>query len=101
VSWAQEDTAEALKAAYQQVQELGMPLIGLPPYSPELNPVERGFEEVRRWIEGKVYRSIDEKVEAVQAFLSELESDPERVREITAWDWIDKAIQGLPVRLAA
>jgi|TARA_Y100000310_G_scaffold16575_1_gene16507 transposase len=85
----------------QRVQELGMPLIGLPPYSPELNPAERVFEEVRRWIEGKVYRSIDDKVEAVQAFLSELESDPDRVRSLTAWDWIDEAIQGLPVHLAA
>ena len=85
----------------QLVQRLGMPLIGLPPYSPELNPAERVFEEVRRWIEGKVYRSIDDKVEAVQAFLSELESDPDRVRLLTAWDWIDEAIQGLPVHLAA
>ena len=85
----------------QGVQELGMPLIGLPPYSPELNPAERVFEEVRRWIEGKVYRSIDDKVDAVQAFLSELESDPDRVRALTAWDWIDEAIHGLPVRLAA
>ncbi len=85
----------------QRVQGLGMPLIGLPPYSPELNPAERVFEEVRRWIEGKVYRSIDDKVEAVHAFLSELESDPDRVRALTAWDWIDEAIQGLPVHLAA
>ena len=24
-----------------------------PPYSPELNPAERVFEEVRRWVEGR------------------------------------------------
>jgi len=83
------------------VRGLGLPLIGLPPYSPELNPAERVFEEVRRWIEGKVYQSIDDKVEAAQAFLSELESDPDRVRTLCGWDWIDEAIQGLPVRLAA
>ena len=47
------------------------------------------------------HNSIEDKVEAVQAFLSELESDPDRVRSLTAWDWIDEAIQGLPVRLAA
>ena len=61
----------------------------------------RVIEEVCRWMEGKVYRSIDDKVETVQEFLSELESDPDRVRSLTAWDWIDEAIQGLPVHLAA
>jgi transposase len=64
------------------VRELGMPLIGLPPYSPELNPAERVFEEVRRDIEGKVYATLDEKMKAVQEFLSDLESDPERVRPL-------------------
>ena len=53
----------------------GVKTITLPAYSPELNPAERVFEEVRRWVEGRVYGSIDEKVEAVNACLSRLESD--------------------------
>ncbi|HZA21833.1 MAG TPA: YhjD/YihY/BrkB family envelope integrity protein [Dehalococcoidia bacterium] len=60
-----------------------MPLIGLPPYSPELNPAERVFEEVRREIEGKVYANLDEKIKVVQEFLTDLESDPERVRSLS------------------
>lgn len=83
------------------VRGLGLPLIGLPPYSPELNPAERVFEEVRRWIEGKVYPSLETKVAAVAAYLTELESDPDRVRALAGWDWIEEAIQGSPVRLAA
>ena len=39
---------------------VGLPLIELPPYSPELNPAERVFEEVRRWIEGKVYQRMED-----------------------------------------
>jgi hypothetical protein len=74
---------------------LGLPLIQLPPYSPELNPAERVFEEVRRWIEGKVYPTLEDKVAAVQKFLTDLESDPQRVRSLTWWGWIDTAIQGL------
>ncbi len=85
----------------QRVHGVGLPLIALPPYTPELNPAERVFEEVRRWNEGKVYRSIEDKVQAVDAFLTNLESDPGRVRGLTAWDWIGQAIEGLPVRLAA
>ncbi len=52
------------------VRGMGLPLIGLPPYSPELNPAERVFQEVRRWIEGRVYRSIEDKVEEVDAVLA-------------------------------
>jgi hypothetical protein len=85
----------------QRVHGLGLPLIGLPPYSPELNPAERVFEEVRRWIEGKVYRSIEDKMDAVEAFLTEFESDPNRVRGLAGWDWIDEAVQHLPTLLAA
>ena len=80
---------------------LGLPLIALPPYSPELNPAERVFEEVRRWIEGKVYRSIEDKVDVVEAFLTELESDLDRVRALTGWEWIEEAVEHLPTLLAA
>jgi transposase len=83
------------------VRELGMPLIGLPPYSPELNPAERVFEEVRREIEGKVYSTLEDKTRAAAEFLTKLESNPERVRSLTWWDWIKTAVQELPVNYAA
>jgi len=85
----------------RRVAGLGVGLIGLPPYSPELNPAERVFEEVRRWIEGKVYKSIEEKVMAVEAFLTELETEPGRVRSLTDWDWIEDAVQQLPSQYTA
>ena len=84
-----------------RVHGLGLPLIGLPPYSPELNPAERVIEEVRRWIEGRVYPSLEDKVAAVQKFLTDLESDPQRVRSLTWWGWIDTAVQGLRASYAA
>ena len=56
------------------VDVVGLPTIVQPAYSPELNPAERVFEEVRRWVEGRIYGSIEEKVEAVNAYLRELES---------------------------
>ena len=86
---------------HELVCRVGLPLIGLPPYSPELNPAERVFEEVRRWIEGKVYPSLEDKVAAVEAYLTELESNPDRVRGLAGWDWIEDAIQRLPARYAA
>ena len=41
--------------------EAGFKRIFLPAYSPELNPAERVFGEVRRHIEGKVYPYLKEK----------------------------------------
>jgi transposase len=77
------------------VHGVGLLLVGLPPYSPELNPAERVFEEVRRWSEGRVYRSISDKVEAVDMFLTRLESEPDRVRVLAGWDWIEQATSRL------
>ena len=79
------------------VRELGMPLVGLPPYSPQLNPAERVFQEVRRAIEGKVYATLEDKMTEVTEFLQELEAEPERVRSLTCWDWIKTAVHELPI----
>ena len=78
------------------VRAVGLPLVALPPYSPELNPAERLFEEVRRRVEGRVYTTLADKVDAVQAFLHELDADPARVRQLCGWDWLTAAQDALP-----
>ena len=81
------------------VRAVGLPLVALPPYSPELNPAERLFAEVRRRVEGTVYATLAAKVDAVEAFLRELDADPARVRRLCGWDWINAAIATLPESL--
>jgi hypothetical protein len=78
-----------------RVQALGLPLIELPAYSPELNPAERVFEELRRVIEGRVYTTLDEKVAAVEVHLRALDADPARMRRLCGWDWIHAAFDEL------
>jgi transposase len=78
------------------VRAVGVPLIHLPRYSPELNPAERLFEEVRRRVEGRVYTTLADKVAAVNAFLDKLDADPARVRSLCGWEWINAAITTLP-----
>ena len=85
----------------EKVRNVGLVTIIQPAYSPELNPVERVFEEVRRWVEGKVYGSIEEKMDAVEGYLTELGSDEGRVRSLTAWDWIEHATRSLPSHFMA
>jgi transposase len=56
------------------VGEVGLRRIYQPPYSPELNPAERVFEEVRRWVEGCRYERIEAKKAAVEEVLRRLEA---------------------------
>ena len=67
-----------------------------PPYSPEVNPVERIFEELRRAVEGLLYASLEAKQQAVEVVLRQLAADPERVKRLVAWDWICEAFASLP-----
>ena len=79
-----------------RVRAVGLPLIEQPPYAPELNPAERLIQELRREVEGTVYATIEEKVAAVTAVLEQWDADPERVRRLTGWAWIDEARTALP-----
>lgn len=83
------------------VRALDLPLITLPAYSPELNPAERIFQELRRAVEGRVYATLDEKIAAVEAELAKLDADPERVRSLANWHWIEAAAERLPAAQAA
>ena len=83
------------------MESVGVPTIVQPPYSPELNPAEPVFEEVRRCVEGRPYRRIEEKVAVVNAYCGELESDPGRVRSLAGGDWIEDNVRPLPAHFVA
>lgn len=81
------------------------PLIEQPPgtrlrVSPEPGtfwvPVERVFEELRAHIEGIVYPTIEAKVAVVEAILAELDTDPERIKQLIRWHWIEANLHDLP-----
>jgi hypothetical protein len=80
------------------VRQVAPPLIALPPYSPELNPAERVFEELRRAVEGRVWGTVDAKVAAVDGLLQDLARSPERVQRLAGWPWIRAALSQLPLR---
>ena len=63
------------------VERVGVQSIVQPSYSLEHNSVERVFEEIRRWMEGRLYKDIEDKLEAVNVSLREL--DPGRVCSLT------------------
>ncbi len=54
------------------------------------------FEEIRRHVEGRLWESIEAKMEAAERFLQELSKDAERVRRLAGWQWIVQSIANLP-----
>ena len=79
----------------QQVAELELTRVALPSYSPELNPAERVFEEIRARTEGVVYDSLDAKHQEAEAYLQELKAEPERVKRLCGWSWLRDALESL------
>lgn len=92
------DGARGHKA--QVVRDVGVTLVQQPPYSPELNPAERVFQEIRRRVEGRVYANLAAKKRAVEAVLEDLAAHPEKVKRLTGWHWILDAFQKLSPNMA-
>jgi hypothetical protein len=68
-------------------------LLKLPPYAPELNPIEHVWDELReKFFHNKVFDSLDALEDQLAMGLGTLEKYPETVRTIVAWDWIMGAL---------
>lgn len=67
-----------------------MKLLWLPPYSPELNPVEHIWEYVRENSFGnKSFDSLDDVKDLLCSSLVTLEQQPNIVRSLTSFDWFN------------
>jgi hypothetical protein len=69
-------------------------LLPLPPYSPELNPVERVWEHLRdRWLSHRVladgYAAV---LDAVCAAWNALCAEPGRLRSLTSFPWLPASV---------
>jgi transposase len=68
-------------------------LLKLPPYAPELNPIEHVWDELReKYFHNRVFDSLDALELHLMKALRELESDSSRLCSIVAWSWIMEAI---------
>lgn len=66
-----------------------MKLLYLPPYSPELNPIEHLWEEIRKnWFVNLVFNNINAVEDTLIDALVTLENDKERVLSLTGFNWI-------------
>ena len=80
-------------AGWHKTKSLEIPgnlrLVSLPPYSPELNPVEHIWDDLReKSFHNRVFDSIDALENHLEVSLREMECSRKRVRSIVAWPWI-------------
>lgn len=80
-------------AGWHRAGELTVPanmrLLLLPPYSPELNPVEDIWDDLReKWFANRVFQSMDAVEDRLEAALLDMERRPDRVLSITGFPWI-------------
>lgn len=84
-------------AGWHHSQRLVLPdnmrLLFLPPYSPELNPQEHLWDELReKFFHNRAFDSIDALEDQLVQGLRHLETHPHLVRSITAWNWIINSV---------
>jgi transposase len=70
-----------------------MTLLQLPPYAPELNPVEHLWDELReKFFHNLAFKSLDALEDQLEKGLNSLELDPLRCKSIVHWPWIINAV---------
>ena len=68
-------------------------LLKLPPYAPELNPIEHVWDELReKFFHNRVFKSLDALEDYLTGALKTLEADATTVGSIVSWPWIVAAL---------
>ncbi len=70
-------------------------LLELPAYSPELDPVERWFQQFRRELSNTTFEAVELLQEALSQTLSPYWEDPARLRRLTGFSWWVEAVNAL------
>jgi transposase len=66
----------------------GLIVLFLPPYSPELNPAERFFEELRKSTANTIFKTIAEYEAVMEKKLNALADDIPAMKQLLGYDWI-------------
>lgn len=64
----------------------GLSIIYLPAYSPELNPPERFFEELRRSTANQIFKTMNSLEESLTSTINSW--TPDKLKQLCGYDWI-------------
>jgi transposase len=84
------DGAPAHRSKLQLPQNVKLQL--LPPYAPDLNPVERLFEELRKAISNKVFTRLEEVEKVLTLALEQYWQNPNQLIQLTFYPWMKQEI---------
>ena len=81
------------QAVWHKANDLVIPenirLIWQPPYSPQCNPVENIWDEIReKWFPNLVFKSMEAVEDTLEEALLALENDNKRTQSIAGFEWI-------------
>lgn len=88
------DNAPSHTSRHIEVPE-NIELLPLPPYSPELNPVERWFQGFRRSLSNRIFETIKSLQAALTEVLERYWREPGLLRSLTGYPWWTHAIEML------
>ena len=72
----------------------GITTIFLPPYSPELNPVERFYGELRKVTANRIFENITIQQSVIAKEVSRWMSDKEATIKLCCYPWISEQLSG-------
>ncbi len=89
------DNAGAHVSAAVEWPEQFVPM-ALPAYSPELNPVEQVFRQLRAWLSNRVFDSLNQMVDALIEDIRVFWERPEELIRLTYYPWWRAAVEDIP-----
>jgi transposase len=89
------DNAGAHRSGSVEWPEQFVPM-ALPPYSPELNPVEQVFRQLRGWLSNRVFDSLDQMGDVLIEEIREFWENPQVLVRLTYYPWWRQAIENIP-----
>jgi transposase len=71
------------------LRRANMTLISLPSYSPQLNPIERFFGEMRKFTANRIFKDgIEELEKIVDSAVVTLQNNKKGLKKLTGYEWI-------------
>jgi transposase len=66
----------------------GLIVLFLPPYSPQLNPAERFFEELRRATADQIFKTIEAQERCIERALNAWADNIQKMKQLLGYEWI-------------
>jgi len=72
----------------KKLEDNDLTIIFLPPYSPELNPTERFFQEMRKVTANRIFENIEEQEKLIDEALTDWMNNKEKIKKLCGFHWI-------------